>query len=177
MFSKHKSRPSNFTSFKILYINNARDKKLFLPAWDRRPSWLWTLFESNSGEGEVSHSQKNKAVMSSVPKSFLFGVRSFAWPGDGGAPVAELLVCCKCRGLDPGSRWRSAHLGGERRALLLISGQGEAGGRTTQVQVSVPAPSSAPASPPSIMWSISTSQKQRLQLTQVGFTNSVRTLC
>lgn len=55
---------------------------------------------------------KNKAVMfPSQAKSFLFGVRSFAWPGEGEGPMVELMVCCKCRGLDPGSERRSTHLG------------------------------------------------------------------
>lgn len=55
---------------------------------------------------------KNKAVMfPSQAKSFLFCVWSFAWRGDGGGPMVELMVCCKCRGLDPGLERRSTHLG------------------------------------------------------------------
>lgn len=40
----------------------------------------------------------------SQAKSSLFAVRSLAWPGDGGGPMVELTVCCKCRGFKPGLR-------------------------------------------------------------------------
>ncbi len=115
-----------------------------------------SFFESISGEGEVSHSQKTTSLLCFRLK------RKALYLGYGGGPIVELSVCCKRKGLDPGSE-RDPRFWGEGRAVLLISEQGEAGDRATQMQVSVPAPSSATASPPSIMWSITASQTQRLQ--------------
>lgn len=68
----------------------------------------------------------------SQAKSALFGVQSIAWPGYGGGPIVELSVFCKRKGLDPGSE-RDPRFWGEGRAVLLISEQGEAGDRATQV--------------------------------------------
>lgn len=73
MFLKHKSARAHL---KILYIYIEWNKKLFLPAWDRRPSWLWTLFLNQTlGKGRRVTPKKKQACYVSVSseKRFIWG--------------------------------------------------------------------------------------------------------
>lgn len=106
-------------------------------------------FESNSvGKGRWVTPKKQVLCFRLKRKALYLGCDPRDDREMRGVPWLRSCLVIKS-GVEPSSMQRSVRLGWTRHiALPLLIWKGEAGGRTPQVQVSVPAPSSATTSPP-----------------------------
>lgn len=107
-------------------------------------------FESNSvGKGRWVSPKKQVLCFRLKWKALYLGRDAQSGREMLGVPWLRSCFVVKV-GVEPSSRQRSVRLGWTRHITLpLLIWTGEAGGRTPQVQVSIPAPSSATTSPPS----------------------------